>query len=63
MENEPRDGEIIAAMIRYGGSFAIAIAQAATVADQDNLLTLKKAFPLMWVHYAMMANFSRDNSQ
>jgi len=41
----PTDDEIITVMKRFGGSFEVAIANAAQVADSENLETLKLAFP------------------
>ena len=48
-----RDAEftIIDNMLRYGGSFAKALAKAATAADDSNYLRLKRAFPEMWQQY------------
>lgn len=43
------------AMLNHGGSFAKALAHAATQADPDNLQRLKLAFPELWEKYAAMA--------
>lgn len=42
-------------MQRSGGSFAIALAQAATFADPENLQILADAFPLIFAEYAKRA--------
>jgi len=49
---------VLAAMIRYGGSFASAIAVAAMCADSGNLLRLKVAFKDLWEQYDEMAKMS-----
>ena len=53
-----RDSLVLAAMIRYGGSFANAIAVAAMCADSGNLLRLKVAFKDLWEQYDEMAKMS-----
>jgi len=45
------DGNIIAAMHRYGGQFEKALAVAALKADDENLARIKTAFPEMWEKY------------
>lgn len=57
------DYEIVNAMERYGGSFARAIAQAATYADPDNLMRLKLAFPKLWSEYTEMARLSQTKGK
>ena len=47
--------ETIAAMEKYGGGFASAIARSAQRADQSNYARLKSAFPDLWEEYAEMA--------
>ena len=47
-------------MLRYGGSFARAVGQAAQVADDDNLAALKAALPKLWSHYEMMSALSPE---
>ena len=42
-------------MQAYGGSFAKAIASAAMVADRENYLRLRSAFPDLWERYATYA--------
>lgn len=46
------DFEIQDAMIRYGGAFVRALAQAAYCADEIDLAKLKDAFPGYWRHYS-----------
>lgn len=55
-----KDYAITNAMLRYGGSFAHAIATAAQVADDDNLAALKTALPKLWSHYEMMTAISPE---
>lgn len=50
------DMKVIEAMQRYGGSFVIALAQAARRADPTNLAKLKEAFPEYWQQYTQMAD-------
>lgn len=45
------DTKILNAMLRYGGSFATNIAQAALNADSINFTRVKAAFPDLWDHY------------
>ena len=49
------DREILRAMTTYGGSFAQAIARAALLADSENFVKLKAAFPELWNRYAEIA--------
>ena len=49
------DSVVLASMVRYGGSFANAIAVAAMCADSGNLLRIKVAFKDMWELYGDMA--------
>ncbi len=56
----PTDGEIIAAMRRFGGGFASRLAEAAKHADYNNLQRLKSAFPEIWADYAKMAILERS---
>ena len=49
------DREILNTMATYGGSFAQAIARAALVADSENFIKLKAAFPELWDRYAEIA--------
>lgn len=55
-----KDYAITNAMIRYGGSFAHAIALAAQCADDDNLAALKTALPEVWSYYEMMSAISPE---
>lgn len=50
-----KDIDIIEAMEKYGGSFVVALAQAARRADSINLAKLKAAFPEYWEQYRTMA--------
>ena len=49
------DLKTIEAMERYGGSFVVALAQAAHRADKNNLERIKVAFPEYWQQYTEMA--------
>lgn len=49
---------ILEAMSVYGGSFVKAIAVAARMADSENYVKLKAAFPELWASYA---SFVRKN--
>lgn len=50
------DLKTIEAMERYGGSFVVALAQAARRADKNNLQRIKDAFPEYWQQYTQMAD-------
>lgn len=50
------DLKVIEAMERYGGSFVVALAQAARRADSTNLERIKLAFPEYWQQYMQMAD-------
>lgn len=50
------DGAVIEAMRRWGGGFVKALAEAATIADSDNLRRIKSAWPEYWQRYSDMAN-------
>jgi len=52
--NRIDDDVILEAMQTYGGSFAKAIAFAATKADSDNYKRLRAAFPELWERYDAM---------
>ena len=45
------DHDIISAMICHGDDFTSKIAQAALVADDNNLAKIKAAFPELWNRY------------
>lgn len=49
------DHAIIEAMRRFGGSFAAAIADAASKADASNFARLRAAFPELWEEYQAAA--------
>lgn len=57
------DYEIVNAMERFGGSFAVAMAAACRRADEDNLERIKAAFPELWEEYANMARLIRARQQ
>ncbi len=56
------DNVILDSMYEYGGSFAKAIALAARVADSENYLRLRSAFPDLWERYATYALRFNSNS-
>lgn len=57
----PTDYEVVAAMRRYGGSFARALADAFEHADPLHFQRLRSAFPDLWEEYARMAAYdARD---
>lgn len=47
---------VIEAMEKYGGSFVVALAQAARRADADNLARIKATWPEYWQQYTEMAD-------
>lgn len=49
------DFKTIEAMIKFGGSFAKNLGQAARFADLSNLHKIKVAFPEIWSQYEKMA--------
>ena len=51
MSDREKDLRTMAAMVQHGGSFAAALGRAAQLADQDNLETIKEAFPELWDSY------------
>lgn len=48
-------GEVIDAMLTYGGGFVKALASAWTRADAENIKRLHAAFPDLWNRYFEMA--------
>lgn len=50
-----QDLKVIEAMEKYGGSFVVALAQAARRADADNLARIKATWPEYWQQYTEMA--------
>lgn len=50
------DLKTIEAMEKYGGSFVVALAQAARRADKNNLERIKLAFPEYWQQYTQMGD-------
>ena len=53
--NKYDDNLILDSMYEHGGSFAKAIALVARVADSENYLRLRSAFPDLWERYATYA--------
>lgn len=53
------DSATIEAMLRYGGSFVQALAEAARRADDDNFERIKKAWPEYWQRYSEMGRLPR----
>ena len=49
------DHVVLETMMRYGGSFARALAQAARFADPENLKRIKATWPELWAKYSAMA--------
>lgn len=49
------DYNTIQAMLKYGGSFVVALAQAAQQADTNNLRKIKETWPEYWQQYTEMA--------
>lgn len=49
------DLKVIEAMEKYGGSFVVALAQAARRADFTNLAKIKATWPEYWQQYTDMA--------
>lgn len=50
-----QDLKVIEAMEKYGGSFVVALAQAARRADSTNLQKIKDTWPEYWQQYTEMA--------
>lgn len=46
---------VAAAMVAHGGSFVRALGYLVDMADEQNLLRLKGAFPELWAKYGAMA--------
>ena len=49
------DCQVIGAMLNYGGGFVRALANAAQVADSENLKKIKHTFSQYWDEYSKMA--------
>jgi hypothetical protein len=49
------DLDTVMAMKRWGGGFAFRLAEAALVADSENLRRIKDGWPEMWVFYGRLA--------
>lgn len=54
-----QDHKILEAMSTYGGSFVKSLAHTARLADSENYVKLKAAFPDLWESYA---GFVRTNN-
>lgn len=52
--------DVVAAMHRYGGSFADALASAMERADLDNLTRILQAFPELIAKYRGMVQQAKD---
>lgn len=52
--------DTVGAMFDYGGSFAKALAHAASQADPENLRKLREAFPEIWEKYGEMAKAKEE---
>lgn len=50
------DRKVLSMMVRYGGSFVQALAQAGYRADENNLRRIKETWPEYWSQYSAMAN-------
>lgn len=55
------DFDTTKAMLTYGGSFVVRLAQAARAADAYNLIRLKEAFSDLWQQYSDMAAISNGS--
>lgn len=53
---------VIQTMRRYGGSFVVALAEAAARADEENLNRIKQAWPEYWASYTAMANLPKSQN-
>lgn len=51
-----QDLRVIECMERYGGSFVVALAQAARRADATNLAKIKETWANYWQQYTQMAD-------
>lgn len=49
------DGNVIFAMLEFGGSFVKALGEAAMRADLENLAKIKKTWPEIWENYQKLA--------
>lgn len=54
------DYDITEAMLKYGGSFVVALAQAARRADKINLAKIKTTWPECWAQYNDLANKDKE---
>ena len=57
----PSDDRVLEAMTRYGGSFAVALAEACRRADPRNFLTIKSAFADLFAEYEELAALKQQN--
>jgi hypothetical protein len=63
MRQHDRDKYVIELMDELGGDFVRALAQAAALADDDNLRHLKAAFPELWLKYGRGAITNKVNKK
>ena len=54
------DLKVIQSMKRWGGGFVKALAEAALVADSDNLLKIKATWTGYWDKYRRLAELMKD---
>lgn len=54
---------VVEAMQKYGDSFVKALAMAFYMADHNNLIRLKKAFPEYWNEYSLWAENERKTNE
>ena len=54
--------DVYKAMLKYGGGFVMALAEAFVHADENNLDRLKTAFPEIWRSYKSMATWDADKA-
>lgn len=49
-----KDWDVLEAMTTYGGSFVVALANCAKLADQENYNRLKESYKELWERYSNM---------
>lgn len=63
MNERDEDLAIIEAMRKYGGGFAAALARAALVADDENMMRIKATWPEYWASYKGIATGEREQGR
>lgn len=58
---EVADRNVVAAMIRFGGSFVSALGEACFHADAQNLAKIKATWPEYWAEYTEMARMDSSS--